>query len=126
VTEEEDETEEEGEANDNFATNDGDNEDSEEEGDGLRTARHSRHVSRLSGALSLRSVGGIIGENLNGHAHERTDLASGDASLDMDLDPEVAAEWTGSEDQDHFQGQQDTSEDEVRVVLTLFSTFLES
>ncbi|KAJ6498016.1 hypothetical protein C8R47DRAFT_1184244 [Mycena vitilis] len=112
VTEEEDETEEEGDGIDNFGTNDGDNEDSEEEdGDGLRTARHSRHVSRLSGALSLRSVGGVVGDTLNGHPHERTDLAPGDASQDMDLDHEVAAEWTGSEDQDQFHGQ-DTSEDE--------------
>ncbi|KAJ6569529.1 hypothetical protein B0H19DRAFT_1373665 [Mycena capillaripes] len=109
VTEEEDETEEEGEVHDSFATNDGDNEDSEEEGDGLRTARHSRHVSRLSGALSLRSVGGVVGDTLNGHVHERTDL--GDASQDMDLDQEVTAEWTGSEDQEQFRGQE-TSEDE--------------
>ncbi|KAJ7717531.1 hypothetical protein DFH07DRAFT_1068200 [Mycena maculata] len=113
VTEEEDETEEEGDGQVNFATNDGDNadgEESEEEGDGLRTARHSRHVSRLSGALSLRSVGGVVGENLNGHLHERTDPAPGDASQDMDLDQEVAAEWTGSEDQEQFGHE--TSEDE--------------
>ncbi|KAJ7480041.1 hypothetical protein B0H11DRAFT_2157981 [Mycena galericulata] len=113
VTEEEDETEEEGEGNDSFATNDGDNadgEDSEEEGEGLTTARHSRHVSRLSAALSLRSVGGVVGDNLNGYAHERTDPAPGDASQDMDLDQEVAAEWTGSEDQEQLG--QETSEDE--------------
>ncbi|KAJ7037434.1 hypothetical protein C8F04DRAFT_1035710 [Mycena alexandri] len=109
VTEEEDETtEEEGEANDSFATNDGDNEDSDEEGDGLKTARHSRHVSRLSGALSLRSVGGVVGDNINSHAHERMDV--GDASQDMELDQEVAAEWTGSEDQDFHR--QETSDDE--------------
>ncbi|KAJ7674417.1 hypothetical protein B0H17DRAFT_1161725 [Mycena rosella] len=114
VTEEEDETEEEGE-NDNFAMNDADNadgEDSDGEGDGLRTARHSRHVSRLSGALSLRSVGGVVGDTLNGHAHERTDLAPGDASQDMDLDQEAAAEWTGSEDQDQHEHEHETSDDE--------------
>ncbi|KAJ7171787.1 hypothetical protein C8R43DRAFT_979410 [Mycena crocata] len=113
ATEEEDETEEEGD-NDSFTNGDNaDGEDSEEEGDGLRTARHSRHVSRLSAALSLRSVGGVVGNTLNGHQHERTDLAPGDASQDMDLDQEVA-EWTGSEDQEQFRGQQDTetSEDE--------------
>ncbi|KAF7340186.1 hypothetical protein MVEN_01937200 [Mycena venus] len=112
VTEEEDETEEEAETHDSFAPNDGDNEDSEEEGDGLRTARHSRHVSRLSGALSLRSVGGVVGDNINGHAHERTDIAAGDESQDMDLDQEVTAEWTGSEDQEQFRGGQEMSEDE--------------
>ncbi|KAJ7356656.1 hypothetical protein DFH08DRAFT_735599 [Mycena albidolilacea] len=113
VTEEEDETEEEAEANDSFATNDdGDNEDSEgEDGDGLRTARHSRHVSRLSGALSLRSVGGVVGPNLSGGAFNRTDLAVGDESQDMELDQDVAAEWTGSDDQEQFRGQE-TSEDE--------------
>ncbi|KAJ7151611.1 hypothetical protein C8R46DRAFT_1122576 [Mycena filopes] len=112
VTEEEDETEEEGEGNDSFATNDGDNEDSDEEGDGLKTARHSRHVSRLSGALSLRSVGGVVGDNINSHAHERTEVSLEDASQDMELE-EAVAEWTGSEDQDQdqFQGQE-TSDDE--------------
>ncbi|KAJ7232830.1 hypothetical protein B0H12DRAFT_184779 [Mycena haematopus] len=109
ITEEEDETEEEVEGN---ATNDGDNEDSEEEGDGLRTARHSRHVSRLSGALSLRSVGGVVGDNINGHAHERMDLTGGDVSQDMELDQEVTAEWTGSEDHEQFRGGHGTSEDE--------------
>ncbi|KAJ7139475.1 hypothetical protein C8R44DRAFT_305218 [Mycena epipterygia] len=114
VTEEEDETEEEGEGHDSFAMNDGDNadaEDSDGEGEGVKTARHSRHVSRLSGALSLRSVGGVVGDHINGHAHERTDPAPGDASQDMDLDQEAAAEWTGSEDQEQFRGNE-TSEDE--------------
>ncbi|KAJ6573908.1 hypothetical protein DFH09DRAFT_981482 [Mycena vulgaris] len=112
VTEEEEETEEEGD--DNFAANDGDNadgEDSDGEGEGLRTARHSRHVSRLSGALSLRSVGGVVGDSLNGQAHERTDPAPGDASQDMDLDQEAAAEWTGSEDQEQLP-EHETSDDE--------------
>ncbi|KAJ7451127.1 hypothetical protein FB451DRAFT_1284789 [Mycena latifolia] len=116
VTEEEDETEEEGEGHDSFATNDGDNadgEDSEGEGEGLRTARHSRHVSRLSGALSLRSVGGVVGDNLNGHAHERTDLAPGDASQDMDLDQEAVAEWTGSEDQEHLPDHETSDEESI-------------
>ncbi|KAJ7630423.1 hypothetical protein FB45DRAFT_1150649 [Roridomyces roridus] len=107
VTEEEDETE--AEETDAFGTNDGDHadgEDSDEEGDGVKTARHSRHVSRLSAALSLRSVGGIVGANLNGQ--ERVDPAPGDLSQDMDLDQEAVAEWTGSED----QFGQETSEDE--------------
>ncbi|KAJ6627022.1 hypothetical protein B0H10DRAFT_2210879 [Mycena sp. CBHHK59/15] len=112
ATEEEDETEEEGEDDDRLLANDegtADGEDSNEDGDGVRTARHSRHVSRLSGALSLRSVGGVVSEGLNASMHDRTDPAPGDASQDMDLDNEVAAEWTGSEDQynDH-----ETSEDE--------------
>lgn len=123
VTEEEDETEEEAEATDSFATNDGDNEDSEgEDGDGLRTARHSRHVSRLSGALSLRSVGGVVGPNLSGGAFNRTDLAVGDESQDMELDQDVAAEWTGSDDQEQFRGQE-TSEDEVHCFVFILCVF---
>ncbi|KAK7064791.1 hypothetical protein R3P38DRAFT_2826409 [Favolaschia claudopus] len=112
VTEEEDETEEEAEPHDYLTNNgDGDNEDSEEEdeGDGVRTARHSRHVSRLSGALSLRSVGGVVGDNIN-HVHERTDFAAGDQSQDMELDQDVTAEWTGSEETEQYRLE--TSEDE--------------
>ncbi|KAJ7051236.1 hypothetical protein C8F01DRAFT_1340834 [Mycena amicta] len=108
VTEEEEETEDD-EGNDSFLTNDeaaiADGEESEE-GDGVQTARHSRHVSRLSAALSLQSVGGIVGNNINGgRIHERTEvaaIASGDESQDMELDID-AGEWTGSEDVGQFQ-----------------------
>ncbi|KAF7319755.1 hypothetical protein MKEN_00757900 [Mycena kentingensis (nom. inval.)] len=114
ITEEEDETEE-----DSFVTNDeaevnADGEESEEEDEGIQTARHSRHVSRLSAALSLRSVGGIVGKNINpGKVHERTEIApveSGDESQDMEIEADVN-EWTGSEGVGHFQAAE-SSEDE--------------
>ncbi|KAJ7226129.1 hypothetical protein GGX14DRAFT_548714 [Mycena pura] len=115
ITEEEDEFEEEegNDARDNFLMDDeanADGEESEEEGDGARTARHSRHVSRLSAALSLRSVGGVVGNKLNGHAHERIDVvpvAPGDTSQDMEVDEEVA-DWTGSEDQGQYSSEDES------------------
>ncbi|KAL1688021.1 hypothetical protein GGG16DRAFT_60865 [Schizophyllum commune] len=57
-----------------------------------QSRHHSRHVSRLSAALSLRSVGGVAADGLqdrNGH--------NPDGSQDMDVDDAIA-EWTGSED----------------------------
>lgn len=56
---------------------------------------HSRHVSRLSRALSLYSVGGI-------HDSEQVDMVPirspvGNPTVD-DLDKEAVGEWTGSED----------------------------
>ncbi|KAH7884004.1 hypothetical protein F5I97DRAFT_2045934 [Phlebopus sp. FC_14] len=60
---------------------------------------HSRHVSRLSDALSLRSVGGVT---MDGAIPEQMDAVpvqspAGNASID-DLDKEAVGEWTGSED----------------------------
>ncbi|KIJ08619.1 hypothetical protein PAXINDRAFT_172862 [Paxillus involutus ATCC 200175] len=70
--------------------------------DGMTTAAqsryHSRHVSRLSFALSLRSVGGLHDEAMP----EEVDIVPirspvGDPIID-DLDKEAVGEWTGSED----------------------------
>ena len=51
---------------------------------------HSRHVSSLSSALSLRSVGGST-------SNDRTDLRRSNPDLE-DLGQDGADEWTGSED----------------------------
>ncbi|TRM62921.1 hypothetical protein BD626DRAFT_557808 [Schizophyllum amplum] len=57
-----------------------------------QSRHHSRHVSRLSAALSLRSVGGVAADGLQDRSGH-----NGDASQDMDVDDAIA-EWTGSED----------------------------
>ncbi|KAF5377169.1 hypothetical protein D9615_006437 [Tricholomella constricta] len=74
-------------------------------GDGMATASqsrfHSRHVSRLSAALSTRSAGALDEEEFVGEE----DLApprnvvptQGSGQDDMDLE-DVVGEWTGSED----------------------------
>jgi hypothetical protein len=68
---------------------------------------HSRHVSQLSAALSLRSVGG------------HTDYPEPEIELDgqdeREIDPEDDAigEWTGSEDQ---RTPTEFTEDEVRKI----------
>ncbi|KAI6022571.1 hypothetical protein EDC04DRAFT_2937023 [Pisolithus marmoratus] len=59
---------------------------------------HSRHVSKLSHTLSLRSVGGVR----NGIPQEQVDIVPvrspvGNPGID-DLDKEAVGEWTGSED----------------------------
>ncbi|KAF8139758.1 hypothetical protein EV363DRAFT_1497627 [Boletus edulis] len=59
---------------------------------------HSRHVSRLSHALSLHSVGGIHDVDMP----EQVDMVPirspvGNPTID-DLDQEAVGEWTGSED----------------------------
>jgi len=87
-----------------------------EQQEGMTTASqsrlHSRHVSRLSAALSLHSVGGLVDDVLNA----RTDLEGpirdldadpDDTQEDMDLEDAVE-EWTGSEDL--YMGE--TSEDD--------------
>jgi hypothetical protein len=65
--------------------------------DGLTTVAHSRHHSRhlshLSAALSLRSVGGTAA----GAPNEREDPCSPIRNSD-DLGQDGAEEWTGSED----------------------------
>jgi len=72
------------------------------------SAHHSRHVSRLSHTLSLRSVGGVR----NGVVPDEIDIVPirspvGDPGID-DLDQEAVGEWTGSEDL-----RMDESDDEV-------------
>lgn len=76
--------------------------------DGLTTAAqsrmHSRHVSRLSAALSLRSVGGVSGELGRSAAENAVALNETDA--------EAVDEWTGSEVEPPMAGE--ISDDEVR------------
>ncbi|KAI6153142.1 hypothetical protein BKA82DRAFT_4442099 [Pisolithus tinctorius] len=62
------------------------------------STHHSRHVSRLSHTLSLRSVGGVR----NGVTPDEVDIVPvrspvGNPGID-DLDKEAVGEWTGSED----------------------------
>ena len=66
---------------------------------------HSRHVSRLSAALSLRSVGG--------HMDYPEPEADHDGQPEREIDPEDDAigEWTGSED---LRTPAEFTEDEVR------------
>lgn len=71
---------------------------------------HSRHVSRLSHALSLHSVGGLHDTAMS----EQVDMVPirspvGDPTID-DLDQEAVGEWTGSED------VRLDSDDEVRLL----------
>ena len=72
------------------------------------STHHSRHVSRLSHTLSLRSVGGVR----NVISPDGIDVVPirspiGDPRID-DLDKEAVGEWTGSEDL-----RMDESDDEV-------------
>ena len=91
------------------------------EQDGVSTVAqsriHSRHVSKLSAALSLRSVGGMMEDEeivrdgqlplqSPGGELEVEDL---DAGEDVDPDQEAVGEWTGSED----LPTNETSDDEV-------------
>ncbi|KAF9263067.1 hypothetical protein L218DRAFT_1077468 [Marasmius fiardii PR-910] len=81
--------------------------------DGLLTAsqsrHHSRHVSRLSAALSLRSFGGLVAEGLN----ERIDSLRSDVGPSGDVELESGVEeWTGSEDADVFMGGNLSDDDE--------------
>ena len=97
----------------------------ETERDGTSTVAqsriHSRHVSRLSAALSLLSVGGGVEDESMEFPEEPPlpvrspegelvdeDLDGEDEDLDADPDQEAAGEWTGSEDLPN-----ETSEDEV-------------
>jgi hypothetical protein len=66
---------------------------------------HSRHVSRLSAALSLLSVGGHVGES------ELEADADGQDEKEGDLEDDEIGEWTGSED---LRTTTETTEDEVR------------
>ena len=80
---------------------------------------HSRHVSKLSAALSLRSVGGMLDESTevirDGELPIRTPEGEPDV-VDLDADEEEAVgEWTGSED----LRTTETSDDEVRSISYL-------
>ena len=93
--------------------------------DGTTTAPqsrlHSRHVSKLSAALSLRSVGGNFQAEFPSAAEEEEreadERSEGDEKenrppQNLDLDP--VEEWTGSEDL-----YMDTSDDEVSILLDI-------
>jgi hypothetical protein len=69
---------------------------------------HSRHVSRLSAALSLRSVGG--------HVDYLEPEADHDGQPEREIDPEDDAigEWTGSED---LRTPAEFTEDDVRKLF---------
>ncbi|THG97227.1 hypothetical protein EW026_g4730 [Hermanssonia centrifuga] len=72
---------------------------------------HSRHVSKVSAPLSLRSVGGADESSALGAAmHEMVPSreAVGDVEVD-DVDGDAVAEWTGSED---LRTGAETSDDE--------------
>jgi hypothetical protein len=75
----------------------------------ITTAAHSRvhssHVSRLSAALSLRSVGDHVSDP------ELVAGASTHAEKEGDVEDDAIGEWTGSED---LRTTRETTEDEVR------------
>lgn len=80
---------------------------------------HSRHVSKLSVALSLCSVGGIIDDGTSSFVEAQRGpipARSPDGSPvveDVDeIDQDAVGEWTGSED---LRTGAETSEDEVSV-----------
>ncbi|KAH9487164.1 hypothetical protein JR316_0001233 [Psilocybe cubensis] len=117
--------------NDNLEVENNSDGELEEYDDGMTTVPqsrlHSRHVSRLSAALSLRSVGGnFIGQFQNGEENEQRENNEDDADDEDDneaekeneppqqrelqqLDVDPVEEWTGSEDQ--YLGVE-TSDDE--------------
>lgn len=87
------------------------------DGSGVNTVHHSRHQSRLSASLSMRSFAGLVADGLK----ERVELLSQENSPAeerrnpvVDPDAEAVEEWTGSED--HFD------DDESEVIL-FFSAF---
>ncbi|KAJ3721404.1 hypothetical protein DFJ43DRAFT_1158596 [Lentinula guzmanii] len=113
----------------------------ETESNGLLTAsqsrHHSRHASRLSAALSLRSFGGLVAEGLSDRlagmhsASESVSLAlpptssatgirpfgagRGQVPLNIPLKDRELEEWTGSEDVDgygHVDEEEEDSDEE--------------
>ncbi|KAG0703038.1 hypothetical protein DFH29DRAFT_998824 [Suillus ampliporus] len=70
---------------------------------------HSRHVSRLSAALSLRSVGGIPEGAMSDVHMVPIRSPAGNPGID-DLDKEAVGEWTGSEDMHPDREQSDDEE----------------
>ncbi|KAJ3767389.1 hypothetical protein FB446DRAFT_675383 [Lentinula raphanica] len=112
-----------------------DQEREEMESNGLLTAsqsrHHSRHASRLSAALSLRSFGGLVADSLNerlAEMHSASNsvvlglsnnsmigtgtlgVARGQMPLELLTKDKELEEWTGSEDVDGF-GHADDEED---------------
>lgn len=93
----------------------------EEEIDGVTTVAasriHSRHVSKVSAPLSLRSVGGADDSIVLGETSMPVMVPSrepiGEVEVD-DVDTDAVAEWTGSED------LRDTSDDEARFLPYFF------
>ncbi|KAI0285532.1 hypothetical protein BC826DRAFT_119175 [Russula brevipes] len=67
---------------------------------------HSRHVSRLSAALSVRSVGGHVSDP------ELVAGASTHAEKEGDVEDDAIGEWTGSED---LRTTRETTEDEESI-----------
>jgi len=98
--------------------------------DGTTTAPqsrlHSRHVSKLSAALSLRSVGGNFQAEFPSaaeeaeqreeerEADERSEENEKENQPPQNLDLDPVEEWTGSEDL-----YMDTSDDEVSILLDI-------
>ncbi|KAG2034330.1 hypothetical protein BDR03DRAFT_993759 [Suillus americanus] len=70
---------------------------------------HSRHVSRLSAALSLRSVGGVTEGAMSEVNLVPIRSPAGNSGID-DLDKEAVGEWTGSEDMHADKEQSDDEE----------------
>ncbi|KAF8875019.1 hypothetical protein CPB85DRAFT_1444158 [Mucidula mucida] len=69
---------------------------------------HSRHTSRLSAALSLRSFGVFNTDGLN----ERTDVKPGDLHVEPEKqDLDGVEEWTGSEDV--FMGHESSDNESI-------------
>ncbi|KAI0327259.1 hypothetical protein GY45DRAFT_1437070 [Cubamyces sp. BRFM 1775] len=88
----------------------------EVEVDGLSTVAqsriHSRHVSKLSVALSLRSVGGMVEPGIMEDEIVPAQSPVGPLEIedvDPDADQEAVGEWTGSED---LRTGADSSDDE--------------
>lgn len=86
--------------------------------EGLATAsqniHHSRHVSHLSAALSLREVGGLTGDVMESQPiMESIAGAEEDTSLE-----EAVEEWTGSE-----EVYASVSDDEVSIIVSIFARF---
>ncbi|EJD55373.1 hypothetical protein AURDEDRAFT_109718 [Auricularia subglabra TFB-10046 SS5] len=87
---------------------DGEDDDNEDDGDDAtvpaRSRIHSRHQSKLSAALSLRSVGGVRSEGDVADIQKASEIDIGDRSFRSErltLDPTMedpVNEWTGSED----------------------------
>ncbi|KAI0791811.1 hypothetical protein C8Q75DRAFT_732200 [Abortiporus biennis] len=90
-----------------------DNDDTEDEGEGVSTVAqsriHSRHVSRLSAALSLVSVGRVSDPALI-EEHEIVPTRTPLGPIEVDeTDKDAVGEWTGSED---LRTTEEISEDE--------------
>jgi hypothetical protein len=74
-----------------------------------QSRHHSRHVSRLSAALSLRSVGGRLSDPPLDDAQDM-DIAFRGEIGNVGADEDAVEEWTGSED---LRVDSEFSEDEV-------------